>query len=349
MSETAEIAPEASAPGQQVDTVLVTRSGGGLSVEESPSVLADCITFDFTTSYEGKSWSHLLSPADLGIFASLDVNALRASQHCGIEVDGTDAAYAYHLLVTLRDTTEIRLSYLERPGVPLASLEPQFSDLLEWAQRETSLFDGKVFSRNLTRLIRAHGMSMAAAAQLVDVSRQAMSYWKLCKSAPSDDKINRLCTVFACTRAMLFSDMPDEQRLLTPAEWARREGITKHRAIDLVRYGLVTGAVPTSYGYMFPSRLKAPPESAELLRIAKRRPWWVDNFQRNFPRLIKDRSKSEIARSLRINPSAVGHWTSGTGYPREDRLEEIAAVLGVTIEQLTSQSPRAAPEASREV
>lgn len=340
--------PDARASGKRIDAVRVTRSGGGLSIEESPAVFVNCTTLEFTTNYQGAARRRALAHDDPLIFGTLDVDALRASSHYGVEVVGTETAYAYHVLITLVDGTAFTLSYLERPGVPLAALEPQFGALLNWAQRETTLFDCFVFSRNLSRMIREHGMSMSAAAQLVDVSRQALSQWKTCTSTPTDDKINRLCTVFQCTRAMLFADVPDHQNLLTPAEWAKRECITKHHALELVKYGLVVGAVRTSFGYMFPARLKAPEDSAELLRLTKRRPWWVDNFQRNFPRLIKIKEvpKTEIARRLGVKPSAVGHWTSGYGYPREDRLVDIAAVLGVTVEQLTSQHMLAEIEAA---
>ena len=75
----------------------------------------------------------------------------------------------------------------------------------------------EIFADNLTRLLRAKGISQNALARKIDVSPMSVNSYCRGISMPRNDKIDRMCQVLNITRAELLQDRTAAPNLSVPA------------------------------------------------------------------------------------------------------------------------------------
>lgn len=51
-------------------------------------------------------------------------------------------------------------------------------------------------------------------------------------------------------------------------------------------------------------------------------------------RLLRNLTQDELAKSLKIRRSTVAMWESGKSMPRSDKLQQLAEILGCSIDDL---------------
>ena len=56
----------------------------------------------------------------------------------------------------------------------------------------------------------------------------------------------------------------------------------------------------------------------------------------------KGKSQKEIASALGVTESAVSHWENGRYLPTVDKLQQMAKILGVTVDELLADPEEAA-------
>lgn len=102
------------------------------------------------------------------------------------------------------------------------------------------------FGEKLQKLRAREGLSQDALAELLDVSRQAVSKWERDEAMPETEKVVRISNCFQVTTDYLLKDgpekFPDDSRRRAPdlGTWYRRQGY-------LLGWGLVAwGAVRTA-------------------------------------------------------------------------------------------------------
>ncbi len=102
------------------------------------------------------------------------------------------------------------------------------------------------FGEKLQKLRAREGLSQDALAELLDVSRQAVSKWERDEAMPETEKVVRISNCFQVTTDYLLKDgpekFPDDSRRRAPdlGAWYRRQGY-------LLGWGLVAwGAVRTA-------------------------------------------------------------------------------------------------------
>jgi hypothetical protein len=131
--------------------------------------------------------------------------------------------------------------------------------------------------------------------------------------------------------------------MLPIAQWALREEIPLSRAKTLFAMGLLNGAVGGVKGkiHLVPANIRAPRDSKRLITEA-RRPAWAAHFCVNLDtRMTELRMRNQaMATQTNVGQSAVTHWRSGRGYPKEERLPLIAASLGWSLERLLAKPDR---------
>ena len=62
----------------------------------------------------------------------------------------------------------------------------------------------------LQTLRRSRGLSQEQLAEILEVSRQAVSKWENCESAPDLDRLRAICTYFGVTTDYLIWDEPED-------------------------------------------------------------------------------------------------------------------------------------------
>jgi transcriptional regulator with XRE-family HTH domain len=63
-------------------------------------------------------------------------------------------------------------------------------------------------------------------------------------------------------------------------------------------------------------------------------------------RIVRNLSKSELARRVNVSPTAVNNWEEWGTTPRDDLMPAIAAALNTTVATLTGKVPAAAASIS---
>jgi transcriptional regulator with XRE-family HTH domain len=161
---------------------------------------------------------------------------------------------------------------------------------------------------------------------------------------PSEDRVSKIARALGCRPKDLFNDSGDAVPAMLPiAQWAQREQIPLSRAKNLFALGLLKGAVGGDKGkiHLVPANLRAPLDSKRLI-TEKRRPSWAAHFCVNLhTRMAELRMLNhEMAEHTNVGQSAVTHWRSGRGYPKEERLPLIAQKLGWSMERLLAEPDR---------
>jgi len=203
--------------------------------------------------------------------------------------------------------------------------------------RRSSIAENPWFADNLSRLMTEQGLSNARLARWLSVSREIIRQWRNRKTAPSEEHFEALCAALQCQDDdLLTQHATPPQPMLPIGEWARREGIPCQRARDLFALRILTGEKRTAFETLVPVEAKAPPESKNLVLVAKRRPRWVPTFHANFPRLMEQSTvdRTTLGLMVGVQSNAVYHWLKGRNYPEERRLPEIAHALGISIDKL---------------
>jgi len=104
------------------------------------------------------------------------------------------------------------------------------------------------FGEKLQKLRRREGLSQDALAELLEVSRQAVSRWERDETMPETEKVVRISEVFHVTADYLLKDIPEP-----PAE----ENAPGGREQFLLKGGYLLGWIPVAWG------------AADLLRMAQ--------------------------------------------------------------------------------
>jgi transcriptional regulator with XRE-family HTH domain len=195
-----------------------------------------------------------------------------------------------------------------------------------------------VFAANLDRLMMKRGKRNAALARDVGVSREMISVWRRGKSLPSDYNSKMLAQALGVAENDLYIEANEKTQPMLPiAQWAKREGIPLNRAKNLFELGVLSGMDDIQ---MIPASIRAPSDSKHIARMA-RRPPWITAFSVNLDYLMRVMSMTnhEMAAATGVTYNAVSHWRSGRGYPREDRLPDIAGKLKCSVDTLLSDPP----------
>ena len=185
------------------------------------------------------------------------------------------------------------------------------------------------------------GLSNARLARWLSVSREIIRQWRSRKTAPSEEHFEELCAALRCTDDDLLTQYTEPQIPMLPiGDWARREGIPCQRARDLFALRILGGERRTAFETLVPVEAKAPPDSKNLVLVAKRRPRWVPAFHANFPRLMDQApvDRTTLGLMVGVQSNAVYHWLKGRNYPEERRLPEIAQALGVRVDELIGEA-----------
>lgn len=63
-------------------------------------------------------------------------------------------------------------------------------------------------------------------------------------------------------------------------------------------------------------------------------------FVKNLRRYMEERkiTQSDISQQLQLTPSTVSDWCNGKSYPRVDAMQRLAAILDVSMRELTTDS-----------
>ena len=64
----------------------------------------------------------------------------------------------------------------------------------------------EIFSINLKKMLKANGMSNKDLAKKLDVSPSTVSMWITRNNSPRMDKIEKMCSIFGCTRTDLLEE-----------------------------------------------------------------------------------------------------------------------------------------------
>ena len=201
------------------------------------------------------------------------------------------------------------------------------------------LAESEYFAANLAWMMQQRGLSSFRLGKHLGISRQAVHCWLQGQNRPADANFLALCVALRCEPDDLLSKRPATPIMLSIREWARREGIPVGRARDLFALRLLKGERHTGFTILVPASIEAPPDSKNLVLMAKRRPRWVETFHENFPRLLAESAAthSHIAIKTKVHSSAVLHWAQGRNYPHRERLPLIAKALGVSLQELAGR------------
>ena len=80
----------------------------------------------------------------------------------------------------------------------------------------------------LQTLRRSRGLSQEQLAEILEVSRQAVSKWENGDSAPDLDRLRAICTYFGVTTDYLIWDEPEEARSREAQKKPLRETVREH-------------------------------------------------------------------------------------------------------------------------
>ena len=104
------------------------------------------------------------------------------------------------------------------------------------------------FGEKLQKLRRREGLSQDALAELLEVSRQAVSRWERDETMPETEKVVRISEVFHVTADYLLKDIPEP---------SAEENAPGSREQFLLKGGYLLGWIPVAWG------------AADLLRMAQ--------------------------------------------------------------------------------
>ena len=93
-------------------------------------------------------------------------------------------------------------------------------------------FDNRILGRRIKACRQAAGISQEKVAELIDVSRQAVTKWEAGQSAPSTENLFKLAEIFGTTVDLILTDGAEDE---DAAESADTSELRKTQKLDLRR------------------------------------------------------------------------------------------------------------------